>query len=140
MYQFQRISYCYRLTKCDILLASSGEENPTGSDAKKWGLFDYIKNGGEGYEISMSASGLNDDQAVILGCKIKIDLLHLRLVRIQEINRDQTADCARHLIKQSGSLVPVYVLCILSDMGIGDSVHPSLIEETIDHRTQKHLE
>jgi len=88
----------------------------------------------------MSTSGLNDDQTVIPGCKIKIDLLHLRLVRIQEINRDQTADCACHLVKQSGSLVPVYVLCILSYMSIGDGVHPSLIEETIDHRTQKHLE
>lgn len=60
MYQFQRISYCYRLTKCDILLASSGEENPTGSDAKKWGLFDYLKNGGEGYEIRRDTAVARD--------------------------------------------------------------------------------
>ena len=82
-------------------------------------------------QIRVAFSRIYNHQAVILCTKIKINLLHNRRFRVFEIDRNQTADRARHLVEQSGRLVPELVFCIFSDVRVGDNVHLALIEHRI---------
>ena len=82
-------------------------------------------------QIRVTFSRIYNHQAVILCTKIKINLLHNRRFRVFEIDRNQTADRARHLVEQSGRLVPELVFCIFSDVRVGDNVHLALIEHRI---------
>ena len=79
----------------------------------------------------MTFSGLHDDEAVIPGSKVKVNLLYLWSSRLQEINCNKPAYRAGHLIQKAGSLVPVHILCIFSDMGISNGIHASVIEEPV---------
>ena len=79
----------------------------------------------------MALSGIDDNQAVILGAEIKINLLHNRRSRLQKIDGDETADRTGHLIQQSGGLVPVYVFGIFSNVGVGYGIHTAFIKECI---------
>ena len=82
-------------------------------------------------QIRVAFSRIYNHQAVILRAEIKINLLHNRRFRIFKIDRNQTADRARHLIEQTRRLVPELVFCIFSDVGVGDNIHLSLVKHRI---------
>ena len=103
-------------------------------------LLHLVGNGGViRAEIRVALAGLHDDQTVILGTEVKVDLLHHRIRRLQEIDGDQAAHRAGHLVQQAGSLGPVFVLRKLSNVSVGHGVHAALVEKGIQNGAEKHL-
>ena len=87
----------------------------------------------------MAFPGLHNNQAVVLGGKIKVNLFHHRVRRILEINGYQPPYGAGHLVQQAGGLIPVHILGIFPDMRIGHRVDRASVKEGIYHRTDQHL-
>ena len=79
----------------------------------------------------MAFTGVDNDQAVILGTEIEIDLLHNRGGRLHKIDGDESAHCTCHLIQQPGGLVPVYVFRIFTNVSVCYCVHTAFIKECI---------
>ena len=82
-------------------------------------------------QIRMSFPRIDNNQPIILGPEIKVNLLHHRSLRFKEINGNQSADRTGHLIQQPRRLIPILILRKLPNMGIGHRIHPSFIKEGI---------
>ena len=97
-------------------------------------LLHLVGHGGiVGAQICMSLSCIYNNQAVILGTEIEIDLLNDRSFRVLKINRDQAAYRAGHLVQKAGCLVPELVLGVFSNVRIVHHIHFSIVEKCIDH-------
>ena len=90
-------------------------------------------------QIRMSLSRVHDDEAVILRAEIEVHLLPRRSRRILEVDGDEAADRAGHLVQQAGRLVPVHVLRVFSDVGVGHHVDGAVVVEIVHHGADEHL-
>ena len=90
-------------------------------------------------EICMTFSGVYDNQFVTKFTEREIKFAVFQIVSVCEIKQNRTTYCTCHLIHHSGSLVPVYILCILTDLSIIVVGHFAVIKEIINDRTDQHF-
>ena len=87
----------------------------------------------------MTFSCIYDNKFVTKFTEGKIKLAVFQIISVREIKENRSAYCTSHLIHHSGCFVPVYILCILSNLCIIIERHFTVIEEVINDRTDQHL-
>ena len=87
----------------------------------------------------MALSGVYDNQLITEFTEREIKFAVFQIVSVCEIKQNRTTYCTCHLIHHSGSLVPVYIFCVLTDFCIIIVGHFTFVEEVINNRADQHF-
>ena len=87
----------------------------------------------------MAFSGVYNYQFVTKFSIGEVQLAVFQIISVCKVEENRTTNCTCHLIHHSGSFIPVYVLCVLTNLCIVCVSHLAVVKEVIDDYADQHF-
>ena len=90
-------------------------------------------------EICMAFSCVYNYQSVTKFSIGEVQLAVFQIISVCKVEENRTTNCTCHLVHHSRSFIPVYVLCVLTNLCIVCVSHLAVVKEVIDDYADQHF-